>query len=904
MAVLAVIALTALTLVALLGMLLVTMRLSANQERNARELRAADGAVTAAVNHLRITPATGNDPCTPGVPASGLPVGFDNGSNGSAGTPNVSGDDIEIIVRCTESLNTDPPTNAGGEAKLLGTGVAPDNYNGSVPWSTNCVTPTSTGCFPWQAALGAAFSPGVVSGIRPGLIHSGPDSLEFNSNVLVRGGAAVLRNPATGPSSTPAVVVSGKYSQGDPGPLGTGTSCGILSGGSVVAAAEIDSPEQVECGSAEARAGVAETPSYRINPVDRQAPPCTPGPVVTLRPGRYDRNAVAQLNALFGGACPNKTFHFVRETVGESGSFWFDANTTGAPASSRNALILNDPTSKFVFGAPNGWSAASGAPDSAFPKACDINSPGSSIVLSGRTELRHLGGRVSICPDVNEVGTPLAAVLQEPAVPHHVTVSPLGGDFAPLASLVSGDAGNVAKKEIGCSGTLQNSLCMATASFSVTTSTPGTATMKSARIGLRGGEFNPVNLIQSRTVAFTVTPSAQSGFATCTTPKLNGFTNNNQTASYELLSGGCASLNNERALDGAKITASIEYGFTGLCFFFDCPRVSETLRLFDVSVQTGAVYATAAPGDVTAAPADWVTPEAAALDDTAATRMFAAECLPIFGDGICDYLPPTARPNKARALRLANLKVDTSGAVTDGSSVESLSALVRYTRQGTIPSSGAATKLEFTLQTPGGNCVQSYTGVANFTHDVSFDLFGQSGRCGGVIQTVKDLQSSTLTLKVEPECTVEFQFGAWRCLGAIQPQIQHVALMVTTDSYHGPVPTSVVSIDPDSGRSMNVYGTTFMRGSAVDLHWMGSVTRDPVFNGNLVLNSLASDMTAGSEAGLVCCNSRSDDRHLTLDATIGTGASARTLLRVSAILRKNGTVTIVDWKICSADVCA
>ncbi|MEI2700231.1 MAG: hypothetical protein V9E94_18575 [Microthrixaceae bacterium] len=77
--------------------------------------------------------------------------------------------------------------------------------------------------------------------------------------------------------------------------------------------------------------------------------------------GRYDAVDTAAINNLMDGSCPERTFWF------RPGKYSFDVSDAGAPAADRHALVIDDPTAKVVFGAANGWDAASGAPAELVP---------------------------------------------------------------------------------------------------------------------------------------------------------------------------------------------------------------------------------------------------------------------------------------------------------------------------------------------------------------------------------------------------------------------------------------------------------------------------------------------------------------------------------------------------------
>lgn len=436
--------------VLLVATLLIVMMLSASlntsalvqrQAEDARQLRAADGAISAATGFLRDTPpgeidaerpcAKDDDPSDPLPPnAEELPSDFDV-------------DGLSVRVECEELEGTGEvvPVSNSGTVKVLGEGDLqwPDNswatsqdnggYWGDVPWWNGCpANVTGNTCFPWWQLPGGSLSfdgNGAPLGYLynpndnprgdspktnsssfmykwPSMVHSGGSSLKIGGDLEVKSGYAGVRADGTLGVS---MSVSGSYEQGSVGPGSVyGGTCGIVDvhGGAASDAyrpARVATGGSLDCYDSDAQHLSAEddavapavtwTPdSLRDN--ERILGACPATTLVPIEPGAYNTSETAKLNAwLTEGNCDAKTFYF------KAGDYWFDVDD---PASN-NALHFNDSTSNVVFGNPKNWTDTTddGAEDEDFPEACDTRTYGVSITLTARTTLRHDKGRVAIC---------------------------------------------------------------------------------------------------------------------------------------------------------------------------------------------------------------------------------------------------------------------------------------------------------------------------------------------------------------------------------------------------------------------------------------------------------------------------------------------------------------------------
>lgn len=890
MAVLAVVALTSVTIAALLGMLLTTIRATTEQERAARELRAADSAVEAAIAQLRrSSTGDGGNPCAVAAPLAPLDqISFDQG-NASAG------DDVDVEVECTPGTLGDPTATAD-QVRLVGAG----GYQGDIPWSTDCAASAGPGCLPWSAATG-----GGAPGITPSLVHSGPEALRFDSGVTAKRGAAVLRNPVSG---TPAVQASGQYLQGDAGPAGSG-ACGMLApgGGSTEAGVIDDLDDLPGCLSSEA-AAVDPNPTdpavgFAVTDAEPSVPGCS-GSVVQIQPGRYDATRTAQLNSLIAG-CAGRTFHFLPGVIS------FDAESPAAGAN-RNALVLQGAGSYFVFGAPQGWSGGgvqgSAVADDPASPLCSPSQTGTSIVLSGRTEIRHLDGRVAICPAHTSIpDEPYPAIYQQTSVPG-TTVSPTASLPRTYTFYCSFDSpcfgGNVASR-----------------SYELNVSTTGTRDLSSVKVLIAGTEGNTTqnNLITSRKTTLRVVSGPTE---VCNTGKLDGIPNGTLTSSFELLSGGCAgALDNEADLAGTRIRVQHE-------MVFSFPWVVQPLTISSVDVQVNP-----APGTVDGVVASngWQNAGNVGAADGAFAQPDMCQYL------VCEVAGPRSSSDPyVHEMLLDGTELNLPAALAASGVDANLTDLrlmvdVEPTTAGFPPGFELLNATNFRpemdirveVRTPGGNRCTTSPGFVNSAQVLSFDLLGSDGAdpgCTAVLSNYSDLEDSQVLLRLELPCATDNNnvcvTNGPNVFQVRPPNIDHVWLAGATDSYVGPPPSSQVNIDAVAGgpgSSFNTLGNVLMPLSDLDVHWNGAVTVGrPIIGGDLVLNGLGSDMQPTASMGVLCCsNARPGSRTVELIARV----DGEDLLQVTVLFTDidpaNPTVyepgfrvDVLDWATCDAGGCS
>ncbi|MHB1139541.1 MAG: hypothetical protein ACYC2O_11335 [Microthrixaceae bacterium] len=874
MSVLAIIALTSITIAALLGMLLTMIRITADQEQAARDARAADGAATAAINHLRMNQDDNTNACS-GVPTAGMRVPFID-----VGTAT----DVQVTCRKAADEFGEP----GGELKLVGS-----DYGGRLNWAS----------WPWTIV---PVSPGAAT---PSLVSSGGSALQFNGNVNTDAGAAPLRTDTNG---TPAIQVRGKYVQGAPG-LGAGSGCGVLSGASARPASTVDASAGVACGDP-SLIPVAISQDYSIDtsvPAELPLPAACPSQrVIRFSPGRYDQTAVATLNSWFSrtGGCTDKTFHF------EQGRYWFDANTPGAPAADRHALVLDNPSSNFVFGTSSGWStdpASGGASAADFPNACQAGSAadtGASIILSARTELRHLSGRLAVCPYTSPSNTQYPTVLQQTTVPTAITVSnPQSSAFTPQEQLISGSPGAAGGPAVfTCNfpaGGTTVVYCNSVREFSFQLSSPLDGPLTGASVHLTGNEVNNnVSLVYSRKVAMTVTLASG---ATCTTDAADGVPDKSRSATYSLVTGTCAAaITDGSQLDGATVSVAMTYRYQGVCtaIFGNCPlaaSAAQSLAIWDIDVVADPWTGTAA--SVSSAPTtEWLDLANIRQDDTAKAQIVACPGLDIF----------CALPNStvlARSVQAAAYG-DTAGrpAMAPTAEVDSFGVLLRQQvpanngvqtgfNLATLPGS---TTITLTLA-DGTTCTSTTTGVPNVPADTYFPMLEPGGAsCGttslGPTQlTGANLLGATITAEFRLTCAIG---GSPNCLFYDPVPLQFLGLVATTDTYTGPVVQSRLTIDSANGASANFFGPAYLKRMALDLHWDGVASGASIFGGEVQLHSLGSTAVPGATTDVVCCTAPEiSSRKVRVTSWID-GEPKLTV--VAALDRVGGMPSILDWTVC------
>ncbi len=180
------------TLVALLGMTLTGSRTSAAQAVDSRQSRAADSALEAAVNQIRMD----------GSGAIGAPSSADDGTCqtglGSSGSgldyADEVGTSVTVTAECLRSPQLTPRTDSGenpNAAKQLdvvgGSYRSASDLPDTVRWRTDCAGAADNNCYPWRLGIGGPNYLAQKSAIEaqsPTFLHTSDPAVASGSSTL------------------------------------------------------------------------------------------------------------------------------------------------------------------------------------------------------------------------------------------------------------------------------------------------------------------------------------------------------------------------------------------------------------------------------------------------------------------------------------------------------------------------------------------------------------------------------------------------------------------------------------------------------------------------------------------------------------------------------------------------
>jgi hypothetical protein len=355
----------------------------------------------------------------------------------------------------------------------------------------------ATGCFSLPAAVnGTAVS--VECRGRPGSgagsVVVGGGSLPANSvltlpshpseGLVLSAGAAplvtgnVITNRTATVPATASLTVQGSL------------TCRTLSGTGPVSASTTSCPAAVPPS--------ATDPGYSAPissvPAPATAPACAAGGTVTFAPGFY--KSAAALNALTGGGCPNKRFHFT------PGVYYFQFDDL-LPSGTRQWLI-NDSTAEVVGGAVT---------TAAFPSRCNLALAGVQFIFGADSRLAVTAGSFELCPPLSAgqriavyAPTASAADIVGPVTPLTSTVetsTPVGSE--PNTFTPAGDARQIDATEAKFTASTNKGVAVINLAGFSTTAIPANARITSASLRVAARYEN--EWLPSSAPTLTLTPA-------------------------------------------------------------------------------------------------------------------------------------------------------------------------------------------------------------------------------------------------------------------------------------------------------------------------------------------------------------------------------------------------------------
>lgn len=836
---------------ALLGMSLTAQRSAIAQQELAREQRAADGALDTAVTALRREHVDGQDPCAELGPE----------------LADVTIDGIDVEVGCARDVASVDPVS--GDTKVLGATLpSGDAYGGEIDWAAAWVGDPS------ESEILAA---------KPSLVHVGDRPARFVNDVAVGTGAAVLGPDPQGPGA----VVEGTYVQASAEPPWS-PGCGLLGGSG---RARIDAPS-LTCGNPISAGGVSLFSAVVPPETSTVIPAACPSSPFVLGPGLYDAGRTAALNALMRDCAIE--FRFQPGLDGDV--FYFDA-----PASDGRALRFANDGASYAFGTVG---AAQGA--------CDPEQQGSMLVLSGSTRIVHEGGRLSVCGP----GGSGPAVLMDESVPNRITST------APVASLAGGSFSSVEYAIAPAEGA-QSATTNVDCPISATTCNRGLSFTLDAAGSSALGELDfvwtaidspPVVLNaagQSTLPRVRVTVTTPSGTDVCrTTSDQLGYLNAGRVVDLQAsVPLSCDPGLVVSDLDGSTVRVEFQWRNVWLVPLNTPPYIRFSIRGAALVPNRQVIDATSAASDPTA----WADPGNATGSPDGSTTTHPESCDPIItGYRVC------TRDGEQSVQWLALGGFELPEALDATASLESLAARVSFTGGNDLVATpqtfpgvdNGEVHLEV-LRDGSPVCAVPVTLGYSRTRNVwEIDLF-QGGGCSA-LRTAGSLEDVTVRLGVKPEKGIRCEL----CVppnptdkGLELPAIDAVQLVATSNSVEDYL-ASEVTIDEANGSGVQLHGEVKLPRMALDVHWRGTASPDPLVRGTLEVNSLGSEVAADADSGIICCSPLTDLVRLTASIDHDGPGGDPAVVRGTAELRLDAAASplweavITEWELCSRRGCS
>ncbi len=860
--VLAAMAVGLIIITALLGLSFSTHRAAITQQQLAQERRAADGALEASVEFMRNAPEPG-DPCEP-LPAT---VPMDTTADGIDA-------DSDVHVECASVL--DPSPNVSGDMRV----IASEPY-----------TPDASNPFSWVATGSDDPDPAEVN-----LIHQGSEPVSFVGDVLVKNGSAVNGGAEVG------AEVSGHYFQGDLGTGGSepGVACGVLSESFVPSSVsrqirDADDGEPV-CNDAAVAGLTRSDPSVPLGLGDTSSDPGSVScDALTFSPGYYGNVKTQALNGLLS-TCTDATFHFT------PGDYWFDAHT--------------DDNFELRFGA-TGANYVFGEMDSSGIDCDPLSTSNTSVTIGPSTTLKHTKGNLSICAGEDPADPALPALAKSDTAADDDVVGPT------LLNSVNGRAapwdfsnpGNLVDPNPAAGDRAAAILCNASSCgfpiFQAEINSTGSRPVTSLKFRWSSLEY-PVAFGANRQIWVRLKPASGSD-TICETMDLARGRTNGVGSEVDLLEGCADAIKNEEDLQGLRL--EVEFGTDALgppgdppgCIG-ECPYSIQVwgAELVVNEIDISATIASSPPGQ-------WsdFNKLLSAGGGYAAAEEGCAYDLGVPWGVVADIC---ARPLRDAPLQRQEFTI--SGFELPGHDPQAkISSLeLVFDNHGgtdvvanpTLTHPGLDLGETMVMVTVDGDDCEAVV-VPGYTRSLSTYTMDMSN-CSSLLASAAAIEDASITVSILPERNIFVGADVKPGLGVEIQQIDHVRLVGETGE-HPQVQTARITIDEASGDSVRVYGDSDFQLLDLDVDWAGTASFESIFNGSLVVNSLASRQTGsdvGDGVGVICCGPKFPNALLT--ATMNPPDSDEPIRGVARVFLDPSEIgvhaaRIADWQLCHLDGC-
>ncbi|UDY37956.1 hypothetical protein [Dermatobacter hominis] len=851
--VLGIIGLTSVLVIALLGLALTSAKVAAIESQQAREARAADGALESLVADIA---SRGGDVC-------GNPTDWPRTVDGS---PDVS-------VDCTFSGVSDDPDAKlpGPDVEIVGT----DAYAGGI----NPV-------------------PSVPGVSNPSFVVRGSSSpATFSSDVFVQDGAAPARS-----GGSPAVDVAGQYEQA--ATVGGG-GCGALGTPGPNQISDAGGEGQPSCGGPVTATTVeAPYPADGIPSVPTRPMTC---PNVSLAPGRYSPTEITRLNDILGGSqsCT---------VVFEPGVHYLDVFDPARTGDARNSLTISNRNVRVIGGVPTPTmtfpNACESGPTS--PGVQIVLSARSAVRhIGGNVALCPMHQNGGAVPVLRQSGS---ADTQPQFV--SASSANFSGGAAALAGPGGWSSAQMCAWTwtfewgffVACNPQSFDTTWRSAGTGPLRSASAVLDLQERPILTIASGPDDPgsQHAVDVR-VRFTVTPATG---PSCTTDLLPAGRSYGGSISYDLLNGSCASvLTNQNQIDGAHVSATFSWqGAVNQGLILDVRNMRIETNSFDVRAS--------GPGPSDAAWGSTVdgarVPDSASAQ---ATQNYALQDPNWLAGG--GAWAPINHVTRTLTLNQLSLPSGLNGSDRLDRLAVKIRGPVNEVSFLADPVDGGLMKVELVDPGTGAVVCstgedQSTRAYGQSNQYLRFDLISP-GNCGQ-LQTASQLQGLRLRLSYRTGCALLSLTNApviqgSDCAGVPIPKVDSVSLSVGTNTVTSRPPYSSVSVDTSNGTSFDVFGPVVLPRSDLDVRWVGTTSwlggfSRPIFEGKLQVHGLGVDQIGG-EQGVVCCVAGRDAAVLVarVDGEIRAQAAIRVNPAAQGSASARRGVEVLSWKICGRNGC-